>query len=227
MSHDASSDFAAQLRGFGPPGLIAVVVIVLAGTTRFGLYAVPVGGLLTLLWVALSRTPLPEIGYAPPRNWVAAIAIGIIFGVALKLLMKAVVLPLLGAGPSNEAFRFLRGNRAVLPAAIWAMLIAGFGEETVFRGFLFERIGKLIGTTNWAKVFRVVFTSAVFAGAHYSVQGMVGVQQAAITGLALGTAYTISGRIWIPMIAHAAFDLTALAIIYWNLEAAVAHLIFK
>jgi hypothetical protein len=29
------------------------------------------------------------------------------------------------------------------------------------------------------------------------------------------------------MIAHAAFDLTALAIIYWNLEAAVAHLIFK
>ena len=29
------------------------------------------------------------------------------------------------------------------------------------------------------------------------------------------------------MFAHAAFDLTALAIIYWNLESAVAHLIFK
>jgi hypothetical protein len=29
------------------------------------------------------------------------------------------------------------------------------------------------------------------------------------------------------MFAHAAFDLTALAIIYWNLESKVAHLIFK
>ena len=29
------------------------------------------------------------------------------------------------------------------------------------------------------------------------------------------------------MFAHAAFDLTALAIIYWNLEFKVAHLIFK
>ena len=29
------------------------------------------------------------------------------------------------------------------------------------------------------------------------------------------------------MFAHAAFDLTALAVIYWNLESKVAHLIFK
>jgi len=28
------------------------------------------------------------------------------------------------------------------------------------------------------------------------------------------------------MFAHAAFDLTALAVIYWNLESKVAHLIF-
>ena len=29
------------------------------------------------------------------------------------------------------------------------------------------------------------------------------------------------------MAAHAAFNLTALAMIYWNLESDVAHLIFK
>jgi hypothetical protein len=29
------------------------------------------------------------------------------------------------------------------------------------------------------------------------------------------------------MCAHAAFDLTAVAMIFWNLESAVAHLIFK
>jgi len=29
------------------------------------------------------------------------------------------------------------------------------------------------------------------------------------------------------MFAHAAFDLTAIALIYWNLESAVAHFVFK
>lgn len=29
------------------------------------------------------------------------------------------------------------------------------------------------------------------------------------------------------MIAHAAFDLAAVAMIYWNLESTVAHLLFK
>ena len=29
------------------------------------------------------------------------------------------------------------------------------------------------------------------------------------------------------MVAHSAFDLTALAIIYWNLESKVAHWVFR
>ncbi len=219
--------FAAQLRGFGPVGLIAVVVVLLAGNAHYHSWAIPVGALLALAWVRLSRTPWRDVGYSKPKNRIVTVAIGVVFGVLLKLLMKAIVLPLLGADPTNEAFRFLRGNRAVLPAAIWTMLVAGFGEETVFRGFLFERLDKLIGSSAWATVFTVLFTSACFAGAHYSLQGIVGVQQAAMTGLALGTAFALTGQIWIPMIAHAVFDLTALAIIYWNLEGAVAHFIFK
>lgn len=227
MTSFPSDDFAAQLRGFGPLGLIAVVIVLLSGTAHYHSWAIPVGALLALAWVRLSGTPWRDIGYSKPKNWIATVAIGVVFGFFLKILLKAVVLPLLGADPANQAFGFLRGNRAVLPAAIWTMLMAGFGEETVFRGFLFERLYKLIGSNYWAKAFTVLFTSACFAGAHYSLQGMVGVQQAAITGLSLGTAFALTGKIWIPMIAHAVFDLTALAIIYWNLESAVAHLIFK
>lgn len=197
------------------------------GDRSFSLLGKSRGALLALAWVRLSGSPWRDIGYSKPKSWIAAVVIGVVFGVLLKFLLKAVLLPLLAADPANQAFRFLRGNRGVLPAAIWTMLMAGFGEETVFRGFLFERLNKLIGSSISAKVFTVLFTSACFAGAHYSLQGVVGVQQAAVTGLALGTAFALTGQIWIPMIAHAAFDLTALAIIYWNLEAAVAHLIFK
>jgi hypothetical protein len=48
-----------------------------------------------------------------------------------------------------------------------------------------------------------------------------------ITGLVFGTIFAVTGRIFTLMIAHAAFDLTAVAIIYWNVESAMAHLIFK
>src|SRR2546426_913750 len=73
----------------------------------------------------------------------------------------------------------------------------------------------------------VLLTAAWFALAHYPEQGLPGVEQALVTGLVFGAIFAVTGRIWIPMFAHAAFDLTALAIIYWNLEFKVAHLIFK
>ena len=73
----------------------------------------------------------------------------------------------------------------------------------------------------------VLTSTALFALGHYSLQGISGVEQAMITGLLFGTIVAVTGRIWIPMVAHAAFDLTALAMIYWSLESAVAHAIFE
>jgi uncharacterized protein len=224
----ADDRFAADLRGFGWLGLLAILVIVLTGNMVVGrMVVVPVGALLVLLWTWRSRTPWREIGYARPRSWIGTLAIGVALGIALKFVMKAVVMPLLGADPINQAYHFLTGNRAMLPAAVWAMIVAGFGEETVFRGYLFERLGKLLGTGRPARTSIVLLTSVLFGLGHYSAQGLAGVEQATIVGLVYGTIFAITGRIWLLMCAHAAFNLTALAMIYWNLESDVAHLIFK
>jgi membrane protease YdiL (CAAX protease family) len=67
----------------------------------------------------------------------------------------------------------------------------------------------------------------LFALRHLSDQGLAGVQQAVITGLVFGTIFAVTGRLWMLIFAHAAFDLTALAIIYLNLESDLAHLVFK
>jgi membrane protease YdiL (CAAX protease family) len=221
---DVSDDpFAAQLRGFGPLGILAILII-LAGNAIF----ISFSGVLVLVWVRLSRTPWREIGYVRPRSWVATIAGGIVFGIALKFVLKAIVMPLLGADPVNHAYHYLSGNRAAIPFALFALTVgAGFGEETLFRGFLFERFGKVFGSGRGAKTAIVAITSAWFGLAHYSVQGLAGTEQATIVGLVFGTVIAISGRIWILMIAHAAFDLTAYAMIYWNFETAVAHAIIR
>src|SRR2546426_376987 len=214
---------AARLRGFGPLGILAMLAIPLLGN-----YPVPpFGAILVLLWVQWSRTPWGDIGYVRPKSWTRDLAVGIALGVAFKLLMKALVMPLLGAPPINQAYQYLTGNRAALPGAVYLLIAGGgFGEETVYRGFLFERFGKLFGSGASAKRGIVLLTAAWFALAHYPEQGLPGVEQALITGLVFGTIFVITGRILLPMVAHAVFDLTALAIIYWNLESKVAHLIF-
>lgn len=215
--------FAQRLREFGPVGLLAFA-IVLAGNLLF----VPVSALLVLWWRHLSRTSWPAIGYKRPRNWFIAVGAGVVFGAAGKLLMKSLVMPLLGAPAVNHAYHYLVGNRAAIPMTLYLVTIgAGFGEETVFRGFLFERFGKLFGASVIAKTAIVIITSIWFGLAHYFSQGLPGVEQATIVGLAFGTVFAISGQIFMLMIAHAAFDLTAYAIIYWDLEQRVAHFFFK
>jgi membrane protease YdiL (CAAX protease family) len=218
----ADDPVAAQLRGFGPLGLVAILVIVLTSVFK------PLSAVLVLVWAWRSHTPWREIGYVRPKSWPGTLAIGIIFGCAFKLLMKAIVMPLFGAPAINPAYHYLVGNRAELPGIVFTMIVsAGFAEETLFRGYLFERLGKLFGTGTGAKVSIVLLTSTLFALGHYVNLGLPGVEQAMITGLVFGTIFAITGRIWMVMCAHAAFDLAAVAIIYWDLEATVTHLVFK
>ena len=215
--------FAAKLRGFGPIGIASLVVITLLGPVME-----PLGGLLALLWAYRSRTPWSELGFAKPRSWALTILLGLVLGFALKLLMKSVVLTLLGAPVINPTYHYLAGNTAAIPSMIFDIIVgAGFAEETVFRGFLFERLGKLLGQRPWAKATILLITSILFGLVHYPGQGLYGALQALFVGLFLGALYLATKRLWLSMVTHIAFDLTALYIIYRGLEPRVAHLIFK
>jgi CAAX protease family protein len=212
---------ARALRGFGPLGLLAILVISVA--LHPALKAA-----LVLLWAWQSRTPWREIGYVRPRSWIRSLAAGLAFGAAFKLVMKAIVMPVLGAPPLNTAYHFLVGNTTALPVMFIAVTVGGgFGEETFFRGYLYERLGKLLGSSAGAKTLIVVLASILFALAHVREQGLAGAEQALVTGMVFGTIFAVRGRIFVVMCAHAAFDLTAVALIYWNLEPAVVHLLFK
>jgi membrane protease YdiL (CAAX protease family) len=222
-SRAPSGDIAEQLRGFGPVGLLAVLII-LAGN----LLVVPLSAVFVLIWARLSNTPWRTLGFAPPQSWTRTFGVGIPFGIVFKLAMKAIVMPLFGAPAINPRYHYVAGNTAALPWILYAVILgAGFGEETVFRGFFFERLGKLLGVGRVALAVTVLLTSGLFALAHYPDQGLPGVQQAAVTGLVFGTIYGVTTRLWLPMVAHAAFDVTAVALIYWNWELPVAHLLFR
>ena len=96
-------------------------------------------------------------------------------------------------------------------------------EAPTEKGFF----GKIFGGGRGAKAAIVLLTAALFAMAHYHDQGMPGVEQATVTGLVFGGIFALTGQLWTVMFAHAAFDLTALAIIYWDVEPTVAHVFFR
>jgi membrane protease YdiL (CAAX protease family) len=213
----------SRLRSFGPAGLLAMVVIPFAGTAA-------IGAILVLVWARLTHTPLRELGFVAPRSWARALAVGVSFGVVFKLVMKALVMPLFGADPVNHAYHYLAGNAgASALMAGFVIVSGGFGEETVYRGFLFERFCKLFGSRTGAaaRPLALLVTSLWFAAVHYTDQGLAGVEQALVTGLVFGMIFMMTRSLVIPMLAHAAFDLTAIAMIYWGLETRVAQFVFR
>lgn len=217
-----TNKFAELLRSFGPIGLAAIALIVGANM----LFA-PFGALLVLLWVWLSKTRWADIGFSRPKSWLAVLVIGVAGGILLKLIQKAVLMPLLGAPAINPYFHFIYDNPGAMARMIVAsVLIGGIGEEIFYRGYLFERLGRLWGKGSVAKTLMVLLTSALFASVHISEQGVAGAQQAAFTGLAFGTIYAVTGRLWLPMVVHSTYNITAVLMIYYGLEEKVANWLF-
>lgn len=222
-SPDFPQDRAAQLRRFGPLGLLAILIIF------FGAAINPIiSALLILCWVRVSRTPWNEIGFVQPKSWIVAIAVAVTGGAVFKLAMKSLVMPLLGAAPTNAAYHYLIHNPRGLAVMIFYIIVgAGFAEETFFRGYLFERLGKLFGQGLPAKAAIVVLTSALFGIVHLQGQGIDAVKQATIVGLVFGSLFAWKRELFSLMIAHASFDLVAVLLIYFDLETKVTHLFFQ
>ena len=187
-----------------------------------------IAALVIVAWVQWSGTPWRDMGFARPASWIWVVAAGVTLGVVLKLALKAIVLPLLRAPATNAAYQSLVGNT---PMLVWmvvvSVLVAGLAEEIVWRAFLFDRLHVSLGWTTAATGSIVLITAVAFALAHYPDQGIPGVQQALVTGLVFGAVFAATSSIWPVVIAHAAFDVTAVLIIYAGLEETVAHAFFR
>ena len=67
----------------------------------------------------------------------------------------------------------------------------------------------------------------MFASAHYAEQGIAGVIQSLFTGFMFGIMYATTRQLWAAIAAHAAYDVVAVLMIYWNLETSVSHWLFR
>src|SRR5688500_6728805 len=132
---------------------------------------VPLSAILILLWAQASGTLWRDRGFGRPRRRGITIASGLVVGVLPKLARNSSVMPLLGAPSVNQAYSYLQGNTGALPGILFLVIAgAGFGEETLFRSYAFERLRRLVGTSAAATILTVVVTSAWFGAVHYPFQ---------------------------------------------------------
>ena len=177
--------------------------------------------LLLLGWISLRVRKLGwrAVGLTRYRTWPLTITLGITLGIvteAFQLLVTQPILSrLLGREPDLELFRMLTGNvRMTLLFIALAWLLAAFGEELFWRGYLMNRVADLGGCTPRGWIVSLVLVNVVFGLAH-GYQGLTGWIEEGIAGLFLGIIYLRTGRnLSVPIIAHGVADTVDMILIF-------------
>ncbi len=163
----------------------------------------PVTFLFTLLvtWACtlLRREPLSSIGFRLDRRWLKELGWGTALGIGFMLLAAGMVWAVGGVRFELDPARSLK----TLGYGVYMFLFVALFEETLFRGFLFQRL--VAGAGVWVAQLAL---AVLFAVGHWGNPGMSGATKVWATvdiGLAalfLGLAYLRTGSLALPVGLH-------------------------
>jgi len=120
--------------------------------------------------------------------------------------------PELEAQDAVRAFRDSGDAAARIVLGVAAVVVAPLVEELIFRGFIYGVIKRY--TDAW---FAALCSALLFAVVHFHVGSLLPL---AVLALLLCAAYELSGSLLVPMLLHALFNLTSLALLLLFPEAA-------
>ena len=177
--------------------------------------------LLLIAWLSLRLRGLGwrSAGLTWPSGGARLLALGLAAGVLFWALEYFVANPVLhhftGKYPDLSDFRFIVGNEGMLALILLLNLVlAGFGEEMVWRGYALPRVAGLLGESRAAWLIAIIGVNVAFGLAH-TYQGEPGVLQAAVQGVLLGLLYLFTGRNLIaPVAAHFSANTCDFVLIY-------------
>ncbi len=229
--HPAPSDGRAvkteRLTAFAEAAFIAVLVWGLHALLHSLGASVALGASATIFTLAVCTWLLRrrgerwrDLGLDRPIPWRRTLLWTIGLFAASMLMPGLLARPLadsLGFAPQRlEAFAAIRGHLGMyllllIPVG-WGA--AGFGEELIYRGFLFGRLAQALGGAQLAQAGALLLQAGLFALGH-SYLGPRGMLNAGLLGLLSGAAYIANGRMLWPLVfAHAAVDTSGLTALY-------------
>ncbi|GCE27929.1 hypothetical protein KDA_34130 [Dictyobacter alpinus] len=165
--------------------------------------------IMALLW--LRGSSWSQMGLRTPLHWRSTLLTGLIGGLVLFLMSTLVFSPIIEtfvhSAPNTQLLDTVRGNPIELATtliSIWTSV--AFGEELIYRGYLFNRIADVFNDSGLGWTI-AVFGQAIIFGLAHIYQGLAGILLTTAYGVMAGLLYLISRRnLWPCVIAHGLVD---------------------
>lgn len=177
--------------------------------------------LFLLAWISLRVRGVrwKNVGFKRYRNLGTTLLLGLMFGFCLELFdlfgKQPLLTRLLGKPPDLSSFTAVQGNlkfALLMIGLLW--ILAAFGEELVYRGYLMNRIADLGGGTRVAWIVSLVLISALFGFSHHQ-QGLTGIIEEGSDGLILGLLYLgCRKNLAVPIVAHGVCDTIDIVLLF-------------
>lgn len=157
-------------------------------------------------WLLYDR-PWRELGLNATWHWRTALGALLVLTMALGFSLE---LRRLRRGGQRRANRKLLATiEPLIPrtqderrAFVMLAISAGVCEEIVYRGFLIHYLD------HYAPLWTAVLLSSVLFGFAHAYQALwPNVLNTGLVGLGLAVLYLLTGSLWLPMLAHAIFDI--------------------
>jgi membrane protease YdiL (CAAX protease family) len=179
----------------------------------------PITGFLAAWWIVRRRGEgLASLGLRRPDSWMRAILVAIALYAAdwfLSTYVTPVIAEWVHPVQRPSFLGYIRGNAAGM--VTWVAIgwiVGGLFEETLFRGFLLQRVSTLLGK-NAAAVAAAIIAQAILFGALHLYGGTFAFLHAAVFAVTHGVFYIVAGRNLLPLIAvHGTWDMVGIYSVY-------------
>jgi membrane protease YdiL (CAAX protease family) len=177
--------------------------------------------LFLLGWISLRIRSLrwKDVGLTLDQPFLKLLVIGVAVGIGMEALELFATQPLLtkllNKGPDlHELHRLVGNTQLLIIAVVLAWVLAAFGEEMVWRGYLLNRWSDLFGRSIAGWIIAGCSVTLLFGLAHFP-QGPTGIIENIIDGAILAAIYFATGRnLLAPIIAHGIQDTVDVLLIY-------------
>ncbi len=165
-------------------------------------------------------------------KWVGSIVPAIGYTMIIILINDLLIEPLteiLANKPVDlSSFDGMRGNLLnliIMLAIMWVM--AAFGEEFFYRGYIMRRLAILFGNKNFSWILGAVISSLLF-GLTHAYQGVSGMITTGMVGFILALAfYRNRSNLVVGILTHGIYDTYGILLIYFEKELVIKNIMIE
>lgn len=181
-------------------------------------YLIGISAVLIMLWA--NRWEWGILGVKKVR-FIPSVLTATYYAIAIFVLIDILTQPLIEIWFGQIDISSLDGIRGnfvsylIFIVVMW--VVAAFGEEFFYRGYLMKRLAQMLGDTNKTWMLGALVSAICFGLAHM-YQGWSGVITTGMIGFIVGLIFIKERNLLIPILIHGIYDMIGITLIYLDRE---------